>query len=81
MSKLMDFDDISVLPVGAGVENPQVVETSNPDTYLEDAKTDWNLERVTLNHIKRALVHFKGNKTKTAKALGITVKTIYNKLG
>lgn len=31
-------------------------------------------------HIIRALQHFSGNKTATANALGITLKTLYNKL-
>ena len=36
-----------------------------------------NLEKV---YLEQSLVHFSGNKTKAAKALGITVKTLYNKL-
>lgn len=40
---------------------------------------------LTLNDIQKVYVlqslqHFKGNKTKVAKALGVTIKTLYNKL-
>lgn len=38
------------------------------------------LEEVEKTHILRTLEYFDGNKTKTASALGITIKTLYNKL-
>ncbi|MGB0452703.1 MAG: sigma 54-interacting transcriptional regulator [Bacteriovoracaceae bacterium] len=46
---------------------------------------DFNYHEMTLDelekkHICRTLDHLGGNKTKTAKMLGITVKTLYNKL-
>ncbi len=43
-----------------------------------DAKmTLYELERI---YILKALAHFQGNKTQAANALGITIKTLYNKL-
>lgn len=38
------------------------------------------LEEVEKGHILRALAFHNGNKTKTASSLGITIKTLYNKL-
>ena len=39
-----------------------------------------NLEEIEKNHILRALAFYEGNKTRAANALGITIKTLYNKL-
>jgi len=41
---------------------------------------DMPLEEVERRHILKALEHLEGNKTKTAHSLGITIKTLYNKL-
>lgn len=38
------------------------------------------LDELEKRYILKALDHFEGNKTKTAKALSITIKTLYNKL-
>jgi two-component system response regulator HydG len=45
-----------------------------------DFTVDMPLEAVEKNHILRTLAYNHGNKTKTAQSLGITIKTLYNKL-
>jgi len=41
---------------------------------------DVSLYELEKLYICKAIEHFKGNKTKTANSLGITIKTLYNKL-
>ena len=45
-----------------------------------DFTLDMPLEEVEKSHILRTLTYNHGNKTKTAQSLGITIKTLYNKL-
>ena len=49
-------------------------------TETGDFAVDMPLEDVEKSHILRALSFNHGNKTKTAQSLGITIKTLYNKL-
>jgi two-component system response regulator HydG len=53
-----------------------------PKLRTDDAESafDMPLDDVEKNHILRALAYHHGNKTKTAQSLGITIKTLYNKL-
>lgn len=53
-----------------------------PKARLESAESQISLplEEVEKNHILRVLAYHQGNKTKTAHALGVTIKTLYNKL-
>lgn len=52
---------------------------ASDDDVLRVGPTTPLLE-VERQQIFRALAHFSGNKTKTAHALGIDTKTLYNKL-
>ena len=52
-------------------DSPQVIKEYNPSLNLTE------LEKI---YILKALNYFSGNKTQAAKALGITIKTLYNKL-
>jgi len=45
-----------------------------------DFTIDMPLEEVEKNHILRTLAYNHGNKTKSAQSLGVTIKTLYNKL-
>lgn len=49
-------------------------------TESADFSIDMPLEEVEKSHILRTLAYNQGNKTKTAQSLGITIKTLYNKL-
>ena len=56
------------------VKNPEV------ETDCFNDASNFLLAQVEKRHILRVLAYFKGNKTKAANAMGITVKTLYNKL-
>lgn len=57
----------------------QLVEAVEPLALWTDPAS-LLLESVERTHILRVLKHFKGNKTQAARAMGITIKTLYNKL-
>lgn len=56
------------------------VPKSRADSGSGEFSMDMPLEEVEKNHILRTLAYNHGNKTKTAQSLGITIKTLYNKL-
>lgn len=58
-------------------ENIRTPEVKDDSMAYDIAITIHELEK---RYILKALVHFGGNKTQAANALGITIKTLYNKL-
>lgn len=67
----------------------QMIQTSDlPDTILKPENKlaigqydpSISLHELERRYIVEALKHFEGNKTQAANALGITIKTLYNKL-
>lgn len=61
-------------------EVTQHLRLSQSDGLTVDNAETFDLSLIEKRHILKVLAHFEGNKTKAAGAMGITVKTLYNKL-
>ena len=59
------------------IKSSEIVDEAEDQNYQFVEMPLGELEKF---HICQTLDHLGGNKTKTAKVLGITVKTLYNKL-
>jgi two-component system response regulator HydG len=78
---------IKILSGGGRIELadlPSSIRNANQsklDTQMTGAPpVEMSLEDLERIHILRCLGHFDGNKTRAAQSLGITIKTLYNKL-
>ncbi|MGK5086647.1 sigma-54-dependent Fis family transcriptional regulator [Bdellovibrionota bacterium FG-2] len=60
--------------------NIRVPRAAGSKSEVFESSVDVPLEEVERSHILRSLAYHQGNKTKTAQSLGITIKTLYNKL-
>ncbi|MBE8162887.1 MAG: sigma-54-dependent Fis family transcriptional regulator [Bdellovibrionaceae bacterium] len=87
---IRELENVCERLIVLGPEGMKVLPEHLPEQLLskENGKAEPKLSydpSLTLNDIQKAYVlrslqHFKGNKTKVAKALGVTIKTLYNKL-
>ena len=59
---------------------PDFVKTPEEKLFIDDYDPSVNLHELERKYILKALSHFEGNKTQAAQALGVTIKTLYNKL-
>jgi transcriptional regulator with PAS, ATPase and Fis domain len=75
MKILCENHEIRVEDIPFGIRSPKSSKIESGEYEV-----GMPLEELEKNHILRALTYFQGNKTKTAQSLGITIKTLYNKL-
>lgn len=72
---LSESDEIRAEDIPANIKTQK-----NNRIELGEFSVEMPLDDVEKTHILRALAHYHGNKTRTAQSLGITIKTLYNKL-
>ncbi len=78
-----DLEEFLELPVGVAANPPDLsaIDAAEPAGALEESETAWpTLAEVERAHIARVLSAFGWNKMRTARTLGINVKTLYNKI-
>lgn len=59
---------------------PDFVKSPEEKLFIDDYDPSVTLYELERRYILKALNHFEGNKTQAANALGVTIKTLYNKL-
>jgi transcriptional regulator with PAS, ATPase and Fis domain len=59
---------------------PENVRNPESKMVIDDYDPSMTIHELEKRYILKALNHFRGNKTQAAHALGITIKTLYNKL-
>lgn len=74
MKILADNNELKLEDIPFGIRSPK----TKPEAT--EISSEMTLDEVEKNHILRTLTFQGGNKTKTAQSLGITIKTLYNKL-
>ena len=72
---LSEGDTITVEDIGTHIKFSSI-----PKSTSSDFAAVVGLEELEKSHILKTLDYYQGNKTKAATALGITIKTLYNKL-
>ncbi|MCB0413584.1 MAG: sigma-54-dependent Fis family transcriptional regulator [Bdellovibrionales bacterium] len=74
MQILADGEEITVNDLPESIKNP------DQKVVIDDYDPTMPLHELEKRYILKALSYFEGNKTQAANALGITIKTLYNKL-
>lgn len=59
---------------------PDTIKSPDQKVLIDDYDPTMPLHELEKRYILKALSYFEGNKTQAANALGITIKTLYNKL-
>lgn len=79
---LVDFENLPNGGVQQSMRDAREEQLDKNVSLLENTieEKPITLEEVTKQHILTTLTRFGGNKTKTAQVLGVTIKTLYNKL-